>query len=103
MEVLASNPLNPVPEDVEIDTRRIVELWCDCRSRFGSGGPFLFGAFSAADAMYAPVASRFRTYLPDLAPFGDDGTAAAYMATIFATPEMGEWVAGARAEVAAAS
>ena len=59
--------------------------------------------FSAADAMYAPVASRFRTYLPDLAPFGDDGTAAAYAATIFAMPEMAEWVAGARAEVAAAS
>ncbi|MFA6141486.1 MAG: glutathione S-transferase C-terminal domain-containing protein, partial [Hyphomicrobium sp.] len=81
----------------------IIELWRDCRSRFGSGGPFLFGAFSAADAMYAPVASRFRTYLPDLAPFGDDGTAAAYVATVFATPEMADWVAGARAEVAAAS
>ena len=103
MEILASNPLDPVPEDVEIDTRRIIELWRDCRSRFGSGGPFLFGEFSAADAMYAPVASRFRTYLPDLAPFGDDGTAATYAATIFATPEMAEWVAGARAEVAAAA
>ena len=92
-----------MPEDVEIDTRRIIELWRDCRAKFGSGGPFLFGEFSAADAMYAPVASRFRTYLPDLAPFGDDGTAAAYVATIFAMPEMAEWVAGARAEVAAAS
>ena len=38
----------------------------ECRARFGDGGPFLFGAFSAADAMYAPVASRFRTYVPDL-------------------------------------
>jgi glutathione S-transferase len=53
--------------------------------------------------MYAPVASRFRTYLPDLASFGDDGTAAAYVSTIFATPEMADWVAGARAEVAATS
>ena len=101
MEVLASNPLDPVPEDVDIDTRRIVGLWRDCRAKFGANGPFLFGAFSAADAMYAPVASRFRTYLPDLAPFGDDGAAAAYVATILATPEMADWVAGARAEVAA--
>ena len=103
MEVLATNPLDPVPEDVETDTRRIVGLWRDCRAKFGAGGPFLFGTFSAADAMYAPVASRFRTYLPDLVSFGDDGTAAAYVATIFATPEMGDWVAGARAEVAATS
>ena len=53
-------------------------------ARFGAGGPFLFGAFTAADAMYAPVASRFRTYIPDLAAYGDDGTAAAYVATLFA-------------------
>jgi glutathione S-transferase len=37
-------------------------MWSDCRTRFGGGGPFLFGSFSAADAMYAPVVSRFRTY-----------------------------------------
>ena len=51
-------------------------------------GPYLFGAFTAADAMYAPVASRFRTYVPDLAAYGDDGTAAAYVATLFAHPAM---------------
>ena len=90
MEFLATHPLDPVPEDVEIDMRRIVALWRDCRAKFGAGGPFLFGAFSAADAMYAPVASRFRTYLPDLAAYGDDGTAAAYVATIFAMPEMAD-------------
>ena len=50
-------------------------IWRDCRGRHGSPWPFLFGRFSAADAMYAPVASRFRTYLPDLAVYGDDGTA----------------------------
>jgi glutathione S-transferase len=44
------------------DAVRIVELWRDARSRFGAGGPFLFGAFSAADAMYAPVVTRFDTY-----------------------------------------
>lgn len=101
MEILAENPLDPVPEDVEADVRRIVSLWRDCRSRHGNGGPFLFGAFTAADAMYAPVASRFRTYLPDLGKFGDDGTAAEYVDAIFAMPEMQEWITGARAQVTA--
>ena len=53
--------------------------------------------------MYAPVASRFRTYVPDLTRYGDDGTAAAYVTTIFAMPEMAVWAEGARAEVAAVS
>jgi glutathione S-transferase len=101
MEVLATHRLDPVPEDVEADIRRIVGLWQECRAKFEAGGPFLFGAFSAADAMYAPVASRFRTYVPDLGRYGDDGTAAAYVAAVFATPEMAEWIAGARAQVAA--
>ena len=59
---------------VAADVRRIVAIWQDCRRRSGAGGPYLFGAFSAADAMYAPVASRVRTYLPDLGPYGDDGS-----------------------------
>jgi glutathione S-transferase len=101
MELLARNPLDPVPPDVEDNVRRIVALWKQCRGRFGGAGPFLFGEFSAADAMYAPVASRFRTYLPDLQRFGDDGTAAAYVETIFAMPEMAAWADGARAEMAA--
>ena len=45
--------------------------------------------------MYAPVASRFRTYLPDLAAYGDDGTAQAYVDAVFALPAMAEWEAGA--------
>lgn len=49
--------------------------------------------------MYAPVASRFRTYLPDLAAYGDDGVAQAYVEALFALPAMAEWEAGARAEV----
>lgn len=101
MEILATHRLDPAPEDVEADIRRIVDLWQECRAKFGTGGPFLFGAFSAADAMYAPVASRFRTYVPDLDLYGDDGMAAAYVTSIFAMPEMAEWIAGARAQVAA--
>lgn len=100
MELLARNPLDPVPDDVEADIRRIVALWRDCRAAFGAGRQFLFGNFSAADAMYAPVASRFRTYVPDLGRYGDDGTAAAYIEAIFAMPEMAAWADGAKAEMA---
>lgn len=103
MEILAKNPLQPVLEEVESDIRRIIVLWRGCRSKFGAGGPFLFGEFSAADAMYAPVASRFRTYIPDLGRYGDDGTAADYVATIFAMPEVAAWVDGAQAQVAVQS
>jgi glutathione S-transferase len=103
MDILAEAPLAEVPAPVEADVRRILAVWRECRTRFGAGGPFLFGAFSVADAMYAPVASRFRTYLPSLEPFGDDGTGKAYVETIFALPEIVEWIAGARRELAAAT
>ena len=49
-------------DDVMENVRRIDALWSDCRARLGSGGPFLFGAFGTADAMYAPVVSRLHTY-----------------------------------------
>jgi glutathione S-transferase len=101
MDLLARKPMETVPDTVELNVRRIIGLWIDCRRRFGAAGPFLFSHFSAADAMYAPVASRFRTYLPDLVRYGDDGTAAAYVETVFAMPEMGKWIAAARREVAA--
>lgn len=103
MELLAVKPMADLPPDAAADVRRIVALWRDCRTRFGGGGPFLFGAFSAADAMYAPVASRLRTYVADLVPYGDDGTAQAYVETIFAMPEMALWADGARAEMAASA
>jgi glutathione S-transferase len=47
---------------------RIDAMWADCRTRFGQAGPFLFGAFGAADAMYAPVVSRFHTYAVEVGP-----------------------------------
>jgi glutathione S-transferase len=102
MDLFARFPEASLPAEVESDIRRIVALWRDCRTRFGREGPFLFSRFSAADAMYAPVASRMRTYVPDLAPYGDDGTAQAYVDTIFAMPEMDLWAEGARAEQATA-
>lgn len=101
MEVLASSPQATLPPEVEANVQRIVALWLECREKFGKGGPFLFGKFSIADAMYAPVAARFRTYIPDLRPCGDDGTAQGYVETIFAMPEMAAWTEGARSETAA--
>ena len=98
MDLLARRPLPGLPESVAANVRRIVELWTASRRRFGGAGSFLFGAFTAADAMYAPVASRFRTYLPDLTPYGDDGTAQAYLEAVFALPGMVRWEEGARRE-----
>ena len=76
----------PVNDDVAANVRRIDAMWSDCRTRFGAGGPFLFGKFSAADAMYAPVVSRFHTYAIDVG-----ATSLAYMATIMALPAWTEW------------
>jgi glutathione S-transferase len=65
---------------------RIDAMWADCRQRFGAEGPFLFGGFSAADAMYAPVVSRFRTY--DVRVGAASG---AYMEAILGLPAYVEW------------
>lgn len=101
MDMLKREPRATLPDAVTENVRRIVTLWKEARGRFGKGGPFLFGAFSNADAMFAPVASRFRTYISDLKAYGDDGTAAAYVETIFAMPQIAEWLEGARREEAA--
>ena len=76
---------------------RILSLWTECREKFGDGGPFLFGQFSIADAMYAPVVSRFRTY----GPVDMNEACAAYMETIWTTSAMQKWRAGAEEQVAA--
>jgi glutathione S-transferase len=98
MDLLSKLFAPPLSAALEADIRRIAAIWKDTRARFGRGGPFLFGAFSNADAMYAPVATRFRTYGVDLGRFGDDGTGAAYAETILALPAMAEWTRGAAAE-----
>ncbi len=79
------------------NAERVDALWRDCRARFGSssagGGPFLFGAFSAADAMYAPVVNRFHIYgLPR------SSVAQEYMDAIMALPAWNEWAEAARQE-----
>ncbi len=78
---------------VQEDINRISAIWRDCRARFGASGPYLFGAFSIADAMYGPVVSRFVTYQVDL-----DADAKAYVNTMWADPAVAAWVEGARRE-----
>jgi glutathione S-transferase len=75
------------------NVRRIEALWTDCRTRFGADGPFLFGAFGAADAMYAPVVSRLHTYGIEVGL-----EARAYMAAVMALPAWTEWRTAALAE-----
>lgn len=77
----------------EADIARIVAIWTDCRRRYGRNGPYLFGAFSAADAMYAPVCFRFLSFGVE-----PDGEAGAYLATMLAHPAMREWRADALTE-----
>jgi glutathione S-transferase len=71
-----------IAEDIE----RIGALWRDARRRFGSEGPFLFGRYCAADAMYTPVATRFRTYGVELDP-----TCRAYCDAVLAWPAFLAW------------
>lgn len=84
-----------VPEAAQADIARVQALWADCRKRFGekAGGPFLFGAFSAADCCYAPVVSRFVTYGVELTPEAQD-----YVNAVMDHPFVREWMDDARAE-----
>jgi len=86
---------------IDGDIRRVAEIWESCRRDFGrrsaSGGPFLFGDFSIADAMYAPVVSRFQTYGPIAIP----PIAEEWRAMMWALPAMREWGVGAKAETQA--
>ncbi|MGE3830513.1 MAG: glutathione S-transferase family protein [Parvibaculaceae bacterium] len=85
-------------DEAKDDVRRVVAIWTEARSRFGQSGPFLLGKFSIADAMYAPVASRFTSFDVDLGAYGDDGTAEAYRKMMMALPAMIEWGEAAAAE-----
>jgi glutathione S-transferase len=86
-------------DEAKADIARIQQIWQDCRGRFGSkkqsegGGDFLFGRFGVADCMFAPVATRLRTYGVALDP-----VSAAYVDAIYAWPAMQEWCAAAAKE-----
>lgn len=107
MDVINRYPGEGHSEGALAHARRIVEIWRNLRSRFGKNAArderFLFGSFTIADAMYAPVVSRFRTYGVDLAALGDDGLAKAYMEAVLTLPAFREWEEGAKREMAARS
>jgi glutathione S-transferase len=83
----------PRSEDVNANVARITAIWRDCRETYGKNGSFLFGAFSNADAMYAPVVTRFKTYGVPL-----DAVSQAYADAILNHPAMREWYISAAGE-----
>jgi glutathione S-transferase len=80
-------PDYPVSESATRDIDRIQEIWGYCRSRFGKNGPWLFGAFSIADAMFAPVVMRFRSVQVHL-----DTVSQAYCETVNRCPKVVQWI-----------
>jgi glutathione S-transferase len=80
-------------DDAQANVARVEQIWTECRQRYGMAGPFLFGAFSGADAMYAPVVHRFRTYAIEVMP-----EAKAYMEAMMALPAFQEWTRAGLAE-----
>jgi len=93
MNCRASIPQRGVSSQVAADIQRIQRIWKEMRKKFGKGGPFLFGRFSAADAMFAPVCLRFRTYDVKLDP-----VCRRYAAAVLELPGIREWVESARRE-----
>jgi glutathione S-transferase len=83
----------PLTADVAADVARIDAVWCACRAAHGRGGEFLFGAWCAADAMYAPVVSRFRTYGVKVSRVASE-----YAAAVWAWPALQQLAAEAVAE-----
>lgn len=93
MDIRARHPKHRRDQTVTADIERVVSIWSDCRARFGTGGDFLFGPYTIADAMYAPVVSRFITYDVTL-----EGDAARYRDAVWEWPAMQEWIEAAVAE-----
>jgi glutathione S-transferase len=98
MDFCATGLTPELTDGAKRDIARIVSIWREARTEHAGSGAFLFGAFSIADAMYAPVASRFTSYGIGLANFGDDGKAEAYRTMMLALPAMQEWGKAAAAE-----
>ncbi len=79
--------------EVAGEIERVQRIWAECRDRYASAGPFLFGRFCIADAMYAPVVLRFRTYAVQLNP-----VARQYADAVLALPALQQWLTDAQAE-----
>jgi glutathione S-transferase len=93
MNIGADLPTPDLSPGAVADVERVQAIWRDARSRFGGAGPFLFGRFTNADAMYAPVVTRFRTYNIPVDP-----ACAAYMQAVLCLPSMTEWYRAADEE-----
>ncbi len=97
MNIRASYPAKTLTSTVRAEIERVTSIWRDCRKRFSGASPkdegFLFGQISAADAMYAPVVTRLKTYSVPL-----DSDTEAYCKAVLAYPAMKEWVDAAKNE-----
>lgn len=93
MDLVHDQALADTPADALEDIQRVIELWTQCRTRFGADGGFLFGHASIADAFYAPVAARLRSYRVALPPLAAD-----YVATIYQWPAFQRWLQAALKE-----
>ena len=93
MNIRQTFPARRPADDVLGDLQRLMELWAQARARYGGGGDFLFGDFSAADIMYAPVCTRIVTYSLPIARF-----AAGYVEAVLNHPFMQDWIAAAQEE-----
>jgi glutathione S-transferase len=93
MNIKGSHPGKGLTPESQRDIDRIVALWSECREKFGSGGSLLFGKFSIADAFFAPVVMRFRTYAIEVPRLAKD-----YCAAVEALPAVREWIEAAQKE-----
>lgn len=94
MHANGSNPHVPLPPQGRLDVARVQAIWDDCRTRYASRGPWLFGELSIADAMYAPVVLRFRHY----GATGLTALSQAYMQQWLENALLREWIADAAKE-----
>ncbi len=93
MNVRRNVPMPDLSRETIADINRILVLWAQARARHGGNGPFLFGEWSAADMMYAPVVTRFLTYSIPVPPF-----ARQYMSDVLRHPHVAEWIEAAQDE-----
>lgn len=93
MNIRATGRKVPTSPELEADIARVLAIWKECRAAHDRNGPWLFGHFTIADAMYAPVATRLRTYGAAV-----DDVCKAYIGTLFTDPDFKDWLAEAEAE-----
>ncbi|MGZ5989063.1 MAG: glutathione S-transferase C-terminal domain-containing protein, partial [Rhizomicrobium sp.] len=94
MDFARRKPMPELREETKAQLARIIDSWSSALTRFGKDGGFLFGGFSVADCMYAPVASRLTTYGVQL-----PGPVKDYVERVMALPAMRDWGDASRKEV----